>query len=118
MELIPTERISMDIHGDDDADPGVEKVDQLQWAEIQRLPSLKRLRTSLFEGKRVVDVAKLGALERHLFIDKLIKHIENDNLRLLRKLRNRIDRFLFIYICIMQPTFTYYNFCQKFKAKY
>ncbi|XP_024922481.2 pleiotropic drug resistance protein 3 [Ziziphus jujuba] len=92
MELIPTERISMDIHGDDDADPGVEKVDQLQWAEIQRLPSLKRLRTSLFEGKRVVDVAKLGALERHLFIDKLIKHIENDNLRLLRKLRNRIDR--------------------------
>ncbi|KAH7513560.1 hypothetical protein FEM48_Zijuj12G0213100 [Ziziphus jujuba var. spinosa] len=82
----------MDIHGDDDADPGVEKVDQLQWAEIQRLPSLKRLRTSLFEGKRVVDVAKLGALERHLFIDKLIKHIENDNLRLLRKLRNRIDR--------------------------
>ncbi|KAH0995007.1 hypothetical protein GBA52_018871 [Prunus armeniaca] len=44
------------------------------------------------EGKRVVDVTKLRALERHLFIEKLIKHIENDNLRLLRKIRNRIDR--------------------------
>ncbi|PON46935.1 ABC transporter-like [Trema orientale] len=74
---------------------------QLQWVAIERLPTLKRLKTSLFdidqegrepEGLRMVDVTKLGAAERHLFIEKLIKHIEHDNLRLLQKLRERIDR--------------------------
>lgn len=80
---------------------------QLQWAAIQRLPTFRRLRTSVFDidhdagssgkefkGKRMADVTKLGAVDRHLFIEKLIKHIENDNLRLLQKLRDRIDRFL------------------------
>ncbi|KAF9674338.1 hypothetical protein SADUNF_Sadunf10G0116900 [Salix dunnii] len=73
---------------------------RLQWAAIERLPTLKRIKTSLFEasnakgdkGKRVTDVTKLGAAERHLFIEKLIKHVENDNLRLLQNLRERIDR--------------------------
>ncbi|KAF2604074.1 hypothetical protein F2Q70_00024932 [Brassica cretica] len=72
----------------------------LQWAEIQRLPTFERLRSSLVDeegeseenGKRVADVTKLGAMERHLMIDKLIKHIENDNLKLLKKIRKRIDR--------------------------
>lgn len=76
----------------------------LQWAAIDRLPTFERLRSSLFDDedtetegdkeKRVVDVTKLGALEKHIFIDKLIKHIENDNLRLLHKIRNRIDKFV------------------------
>ncbi|XP_052192050.1 pleiotropic drug resistance protein 3-like [Diospyros lotus] len=74
---------------------------QLQWAAIERMPTFERLRSSLFDenggskagaGKRVVDVTKLGALERHAFIEKLIKHIQHDNLRLLQKLRKRIDR--------------------------
>ncbi|KAF8093762.1 hypothetical protein N665_0379s0046 [Sinapis alba] len=73
----------------------------LQWAEIERLPTVKRMRSSLLDdgdesmaqkGKRVVDVTKLGAVERHLMIEKLIKHIENDNLKLLKKIRRRIDR--------------------------
>ena len=72
----------------------------LQWAEIQRLPTFERLRSSLVDeegeseenGKRVADVTKLGAMERHLMIEKLIKHIENDNLKLLKKIRRRIDR--------------------------
>ncbi|GLT31126.1 hypothetical protein SLA2020_058870 [Shorea laevis] len=65
-----------------------------QWAAIERLPTFERLRSSLFDqnkGKQVVDVTKLGDLERHLFVEKLIKHIELDNLKLLRKIRNRID---------------------------
>ncbi|KAL6953886.1 hypothetical protein U1Q18_045063 [Sarracenia purpurea var. burkii] len=80
--------------------------DELQWAAIQRLPTFRRLRTSLFdinggdgketaefEGKRVMtDVTELSALERHLFIEKMIKNIEKDNLRFLQKLRDRIDR--------------------------
>ncbi|CAK9165002.1 unnamed protein product [Ilex paraguariensis] len=67
-----------------------------QWAAVERLPTLERLRSSLFDenegGKRVVDVTKLDPVERHMFIDKLIKHIENDNLRLLQKFRKRLDK--------------------------
>lgn len=92
-----------------EADSSIEEDEelQLQWAAIQRLPTFRRLRTSVFDidhdagssgkefkGKRMADVTKLGAVDRHLFIEKLIKHIENDNLRLLQKLRDRIDRFL------------------------
>ncbi|PKI41930.1 hypothetical protein CRG98_037680 [Punica granatum] len=53
---------------------------KLQWAAIDRLPTFRRLRTSLFDdgkvsgsqnnpdvaGKRVVDIMKLGGLERHM----------------------------------------------------
>ncbi|KAH7669104.1 Iron-chelate-transporting ATPase protein [Dioscorea alata] len=79
---------------------------ELQWAAIERLPTFRRLRTSLFDyengsegggdnkgkGKRLIDVTKLGAAERRLFIESLIKHIENDNLKLLQKQKERIDR--------------------------
>ncbi|KAE9446717.1 hypothetical protein C3L33_21385, partial [Rhododendron williamsianum] len=72
------------------------------WAESDRLPTFERLTSSLFDGsdgskvdvqgKRVVDVTELGALERQMFVEKLIKYIENDNLRLLQKMRNRVDK--------------------------
>ncbi|MCL7023992.1 hypothetical protein MKW94_021890 [Papaver nudicaule] len=84
-----------------DVDECVENQDEnvaLQWAAIDRLPTFMKLRTSLFydgvdvTGKRVIDVTKLGPVERHMFIEKLIKHIENDNLRLLQNIRERIDR--------------------------
>ena len=90
------------------AKDGHDDLDQqhaIQWSQIERLPTFERLRSSLFEGhhdddddhnggkaKRVVDVTKLGAQERHLFIERLIKHIESDNLRLLNKIRGRIDK--------------------------
>ncbi|KAI3509212.1 hypothetical protein L1887_24319 [Cichorium endivia] len=74
----------------------------LQWAAIDRLPTFERLRSSLVDeengdghgvgGKKVVDVTKLLPPERHLFIEKLIKHIENDNSQLLHKLRKRTDK--------------------------
>ena len=64
-----------------------------QWNAIERLPSFKRLRSSLIDrGVEVVDVTKLGSLDRRIFVEKLIKHIENDNLRLLKKIRARIDK--------------------------
>lgn len=76
---------------------------QLQWAAVERLPTFRRLRTSLLDhkllndgeeeaGKIMVDVAKLGATERHVFIEKLITKIEEDNRRLLHKLKERIDK--------------------------
>ncbi|KAL5700649.1 drug-responsive transcription factor pdr3 [Ranunculus cassubicifolius] len=75
----------------------------LQWAAIERSPTVKRLRNSLVDsfddgdseearGKKVVDVTKLGPLERHLFVEKLIKHNEKDNLLLLQKLKRRVDK--------------------------
>ncbi|KAI3810521.1 hypothetical protein L1987_20137 [Smallanthus sonchifolius] len=67
----------------------------LMWAAIDRLPTFERLRSSLFDeenGKKVVDVTKLLPPERQMFIEKLIKHIENDNLQLLQKLRKRTDK--------------------------
>ncbi|KAJ3681311.1 hypothetical protein LUZ60_015800 [Juncus effusus] len=84
---------------------------ELKWAQIERLPTFTRLRTSIFDvngngergekekEKRVVDVTKLEAIERRLFIENLIKHVENDNLRLLQKQRKRIDR-----VNVKQPT--------------
>lgn len=68
-----------------------------QWEAIDRLPTFERLRSSVFfddedDKKRVVDVTKIGAPERHMFIEKLIKHIQHDNLKLLHKIRKRIDK--------------------------
>ncbi|KAL6136418.1 hypothetical protein ACLB2K_061713 [Fragaria x ananassa] len=76
---------------------------ELQWAAIERLPTFERIRTSLFscnkedddyegKSKRAVDVTKLAAMERRVFIDKLLKEVEGDNQRLLQKLKERIDR--------------------------
>ncbi|KAJ4844769.1 hypothetical protein Tsubulata_003473, partial [Turnera subulata] len=90
---------------------GGDMEDRLQWAAVERLPTVRRVRLSLFEDnndkkgnstvvdqeaaarKRVVDVTKLGAQERHVFIERLITKIEEDNRRLLTKLKERIDRY-------------------------
>ncbi|CAK7326246.1 unnamed protein product [Dovyalis caffra] len=91
-------------NGDSEHSRDADGEDLLQWAAVERLPTFERITTALFEeqdcaaengdakGKRIVDVSKLGAQERHMFIEKLIKHIEKDNLRLLQKLRQRIDK--------------------------
>lgn len=84
---------------DENGDVDDEKL-QSQWVGIERLPTLERISTVLFskrdeEGKtnerRVMDVSELDALDRQLFIDVLIRHVEKDNLRLFQKIRNRID---------------------------
>ncbi|XP_030477545.1 pleiotropic drug resistance protein 3-like isoform X2 [Syzygium oleosum] len=91
----------------------------LQWAAIERLPTFERLRSSLFDeendgrevdykGKKLVDVTKLGALERHFLVEKLIRHITNDNLNLLRKIRDRTGK-----VGVKLPTIEvrYLNLC-------
>ncbi|XP_027919830.1 pleiotropic drug resistance protein 3-like isoform X1 [Vigna unguiculata] len=103
-----------------------EETEVLQWAELQRLPTCERITSALFDvydgmetdekskGKQVVDVTKLGAQERHMFIEKLIKHIENDNLLLLQKLRKRIDK-----VGIKLPTVEvkYHNLCVEAECR-
>ncbi|XP_074311760.1 pleiotropic drug resistance protein 3-like [Silene latifolia] len=72
-----------------------------KWAKIERLPTYERSKVFLLDehddestviGKRMIDVSMLGPLERHLFIEKLIKQIEQDNLRFLQKLKKRVDK--------------------------
>lgn len=76
---------------------------ELNWAAIERLPTIERLRTALFdqleneegeksEKKRVVNVTKLDAVQRRLLVQNLIKHITDDNLSLLQKQRERLER--------------------------
>ncbi|KAG2407357.1 Pleiotropic drug resistance protein [Vigna angularis] len=103
-----------------------EETEGLQWAELQRLPTCERITSALFDvydgmetyekskGKQVVDVTRLGAQERHMFIEKLIKHIENDNLLLLQKLRKRIDK-----VGIKLPTVEvrYHNLCVEAECR-
>ncbi|KAJ9557166.1 hypothetical protein OSB04_011780 [Centaurea solstitialis] len=94
----------------------------LEWAAIDRLPTFERLRSSLFDeengdghdvkGKKVVDVTKLLAPERHMFIEKLIKHIENDNLQLLQKLRKRTDNLAGALIhCFLMISAPFNSWC-------
>ncbi|XP_073525676.1 uncharacterized protein [Phyllobates terribilis] len=94
-----------------------------QWAELQRLPTYQRSRAFLFDdeengtntkGKRVIDVTQLGPLDRHLFVERLLKQIEVDNLRLLRKLRKRIDKAGIKLPCI---EVRYDNLCVEAKCK-
>ncbi|KAH9733978.1 hypothetical protein KPL71_017222 [Citrus sinensis] len=101
--------------------------DAIESAKIERLPTFDRLKSSLFnkenveenfeiDGKRkkMIDVTKLESLERHVFINKLIKHVGNDNLRLLQRIRNRVDR-----VGIKLPTVEvrYKNLCVEAKCE-
>ncbi|KAJ0080208.1 hypothetical protein Patl1_24509 [Pistacia atlantica] len=87
--------------GKDDDEALVSEIEiAQQWAAIERvLLTFDQLKDPLLnmegegkvvdgEGKRVVDV---GPVERRAFMEKLIKHIEHDNLKLLRKNSERIE---------------------------
>ncbi|KAK9673340.1 hypothetical protein RND81_12G161600 [Saponaria officinalis] len=72
-----------------------------KWAKIERLPTYQQSKVFLFDeyidgnmvdGKRMIDVSMLGPSERHLFIEKFIKQIEQDNLRFLQKLKKRVEK--------------------------
>lgn len=80
---------------DDDKAKSLQVEIRSQWATVERLPTFKRVTTALLhtrdDASDIVDVTKLGGAERRLLIEKLIKQIEADNLRLLRNIRKRID---------------------------
>nr|XP_045084800.1 ABC transporter G family member 41-like isoform X3 [Aegilops tauschii subsp. strangulata] len=86
---------------------------ELKWAAIERMPTWDRLHTSLplhanangngnANGVRPlepVDVRRLGAADRRELVHTLIADIHEDNLRLLRHQRRRMDR-----VGVRQPT--------------
>lgn len=85
----------------------VDDEEALKWAAIEKLPSMDRLRTGILkkvsdDGNVIhdkVDVRMLGPAERDELLNKILRVADEDNERVLSKLRERIDN-----VCIELPT--------------
>lgn len=73
---------------------------ELKWAAIERLPTYDRLRKGMLKqvlsnGRVVhneVDVTHLGSQDKKQLMESILKVVEDDNERFLRRLRDRTDR--------------------------
>jgi hypothetical protein len=76
--------------------------EELKWAAIERLPTYDRLRTGMLRqvmsnGRVVhgeIDVTKLGTQEKKQLMESILKFVEEDNEKFLRRLRARTDRLV------------------------
>lgn len=91
-----------------------EDEEALKWAAIEKLPTYDRLRTGIFQSyddhggddvaaddkvfHQNVDVRKLGMDDRQKFINRLFRDAEEDNEKYLKKFRDRIDRYGFLFL--------------------
>ncbi|KAG6492651.1 ABC transporter G family member 44-like [Zingiber officinale] len=70
--------------------------DALRRAALERLPTFDRVRKAILlmgeTDRREIDVDRLGVQERKILLERLVRVAEEDNERLLLKLRDRIDR--------------------------
>ncbi|KAM1184337.1 hypothetical protein ACFX2I_013735 [Malus domestica] len=74
--------------------------EELRWAAIQRLPTYDRLKRGMLRqlldnGKVVtdeVDVTRLGMQDKKQLMESILKVVEDDNEKFLRRLRDRTDR--------------------------
>ncbi|TXG58272.1 hypothetical protein EZV62_016101 [Acer yangbiense] len=74
--------------------------EELRWAAIERLPTYDRLRKGvvrqvLDNGKVVhgeIDVTNLGMQDKKQLMESILKVVEEDNEKFLRRLRDRTDR--------------------------
>lgn len=68
----------------------------LKWAAIEKLPSYLRIARGILteeEGPpREIEIKSLGFLEKRKLLERLLKVAEEDNEKLLIKLKERIDR--------------------------
>lgn len=75
--------------------------DSLKWAAIEKLSTSDRMTRGVLrqvdENGKVssneVDVWRLGVQEKKVLMDRILKVVEEDNERFLRRLRARIDQF-------------------------
>ena len=78
----------------------MDEEEELRWAAIQRIPTFERLRKGVIkqvldDGRMVlneVDFTQLGILEKKQILETLLKIVEEDNEKFLRRLRDRTDR--------------------------
>lgn len=74
--------------------------EELRWAAIERLPTYDRMRKGMLRqvlenGSVVheeVDVTALGFQERKRLMESVVKVVEEDNEKFLRRIRERSDR--------------------------
>lgn len=67
----------------------------LKWAALEKLPTVDRLRRGILvgsKGAQEVDVHDLGTEDKKNLVERLVKNVEYDNEKFLRKLRSRIER--------------------------
>lgn len=77
-----------------------EEEKELKWAAIDRLPTYNRMRKGMMKevignGRVVhheVDMTNLGNQDRKVLMESILKVVEDDNEKFLRRLRNRTDR--------------------------
>ena len=77
-----------------------EEEEEETWVAIQRLPTYDRLRRAMLKkaldnGSFVhgeVDVTKLEPREKQHLVESLLKLVEEDNGKFLRRIRERTDR--------------------------
>ncbi|CAN1747657.1 Pleiotropic drug resistance protein 2 [Linum perenne] len=72
--------------------------DHLKWAAIERLPTYDRLRKGILSNVvgsesdgQEIDVSNLGVNERKILMESLLRVVEEDNEKLLRRIRQRTD---------------------------
>ncbi|KAK8959475.1 ABC transporter G family member 34 [Platanthera guangdongensis] len=71
--------------------------ENLMWAALEKLPTYDRMRKGILQQfgndgnaiSREVDLQKLGIQERKLLVDRILKIVEEDNERFLKRLRDR-----------------------------
>ncbi|KHN18743.1 ABC transporter G family member 39-like [Glycine soja] len=79
---------------------GEDNEEDLKWAAIERLPTLDRMRKGMMSvvldnGKVVccqVDVTHLKLQDKKQLLDTVLKYVDDDNDKFLRKLRDRTNR--------------------------
>ncbi|KAL4597775.1 hypothetical protein ACB092_11G013400 [Castanea dentata] len=79
------------------AESVAEDEEELRWAAIERLPSMKRmymalLRRSNSGGDEMIDVRKLARSKRELVVNRALATNEQDNYQLLSAIKERLDR--------------------------
>ena len=77
----------------------------LKWASLEKLPTFDRLRKGLLLGSQgagasEIDIDNLGTEERKKILERLVNVAEEDNEKFLLKLRDRVDRYLFVCLCV------------------
>ncbi len=97
------------------AESVAEDEEELRWAALERLPSLKQKNFALLRSPsdsggeenrtKTVDVRKLDRLNRQLVVKNAFATNEQDNYRLLSAIKERLDRYY-------RPQFCFGNACE------
>lgn len=76
----------------------------LRWAALERLPTYNRVRRAILAspsgGLKEVDVENLGVHEKKELLERLVRVAEEDNERFLLKLKDRIDRYVYMLLSL------------------